>query len=267
MKNYGDENFCRTFLSGRDFMHTFFVNSAQKNQPGDVILLNDSDDCFHIARSLRMAVGEMIKVSDGECQYVCRLTSIHDKECEAEVCEVIGRVGEPPYCVTVYQGLPKGDKLETVIQKSTELGACGIVPFYSDFCTVKPKDAAGEAKKRARRQAIAKEAAKQCGRTVVPIVEEVISFTALQNEVRQADVAVFCYESEEKGTLGGLLASTDLTGKRIAIIVGSEGGFSEKEAAALCDSGAVCVSLGERILRTETAALYVLSALSCRYEL
>lgn len=248
-------------------MHTFFVNSAQKNQPGDVILLSDPDDCFHIARSLRMAVGERIRVSDGECQYVCTLTSIHDKECMAEVCEVSGKLGEPPYSVTVYQGLPKGDKLETVIQKSTELGACGIVPFYSDFCTVKPKDAAAEAKKRLRRQAIAKEAAKQCGRTVVPVVGEVISFAALQNAVKEADVAVFCYESEEKGTLGELLAKTDLAGKRIAVIVGSEGGFSEREATALCDCGAVCVSLGSRILRTETAALYVLSALSCRYEL
>lgn len=248
-------------------MHTFFVNSAQKNQPGDVILLNDPDDCFHIARSLRMAVGEGIRISDGECQYVCRLTSIRDKECEAEVCEVIGRVGEPPYSVTVYQGLPKGDKLETVIQKSTELGACGIVPFYSEFCTVKPKDAAGESKKRARRQSIAKEAAKQCGRTAVPTVGEVMTFPMLLNAIGEADVAVFCYESEEKRTLGELLSGTELTGKRIAVIVGSEGGFSEREAAAIRECGAVCVSLGSRILRTETAALYVLSAISCRYEL
>ena len=137
-------------------MHTFFVDSAQKNRIGYVILLSDPDDCFHIARSLRMAVGEKIKVSDGECQYVCELTSIRDKSCEATVCDELGKLGEPPYTVTVYQGLPKGDKLETVIQKSTELGACGIVPFYSDFCTVKPKDSANEAKKQIRRQAIAR---------------------------------------------------------------------------------------------------------------
>ncbi len=248
-------------------MHTFFVNSAQKSQPGDVILLNEADDCFHIARSLRMAVGERIKISDGDSQYVCTLTSIHDKECEARVCEVLGRIGEPSYCVTVYQGLPKGDKLETVIQKSTELGAVGIVPFYSEFCTVKPKDSAGEAKKRTRRQAIAKEAAKQCGRTVVPYVGEVITFPALLEKIGESDVAIFCYESEEKETLGELLDRTDLRKKRIAIIVGSEGGFSEREASAIRERGAACVSLGGRILRTETAALYVLSALSCEYEL
>lgn len=248
-------------------MHTFFVNSAQKNRVGDVIMLNDPDDCFHIARSLRMAVGEKIKVSDGECQYIGTLTSIHDKACEVTVCEELGRLGEPPYRITVYQGLPKGDKLETVIQKSTELGACGIVPFYSEFCTVKPKDAASEAKKRVRRQAIAKEAAKQCGRTELPVVGEVISFNALKDAVREADVAVFCYESEEKGTLKKLFESFDPTDKKIAVIVGSEGGFSEKEALALCECGAVCVSLGSRILRTETAALYVLSAFSCEFEL
>ncbi len=248
-------------------MHTFFVKFAQKKRIDDVILLNDPDDCFHIARSLRMAVGERIKISDGECQYICTLIAIHDKECEATVCEELGKLGEPPYSVTVYQGLPKGDKLETVIQKSTELGACGIVPFYSEFCTVKPKDAASESKKKARRQLIAKEAAKQCGRTVVPSVGEVITFSELKNAVKDSDVAVFCYESEEKRTLGELISGSDLREKKIAVIVGSEGGFSEKEALALRECGAQCVSLGSRILRTETAALYVLSALSCEYEL
>ena len=248
-------------------MHTFFVNYAQKIRVGDVILLNDPDDCFHIARSLRMAVGERIRISDGERQFVSELCSIRDKECEVKIIEELEATGEPPYRLTVYQGLPKGDKLETVIQKSTELGASAIVPFYSEYCTVKPKDAQNEQKKRQRRQAIAREAAKQCGRTAVPGVGEVISFAELKKAASEADAVIFCYEAEETLTLNRFLKENDLRGKNIAVIIGSEGGFSPKEAAALCESGAFCISLGERILRTETAALYVLSVLSCAYEL
>lgn len=248
-------------------MHTFFVKSAENFAPGDTVVLNDADDCFHIARSLRMAVGEKIKVSDGQSQYVCVLTSIHDKECRASVCELLGNIGEPPYHVRVFQGLPKGDKLETVIQKSTELGACEIIPFASEFCTVKAKDAASEDKKRQRRQLIAKEAAKQCGRTIVPQVLTTLTFNEMLSEASRSDIVLFCYESETQTTLKKVLSDIDMRGKNISVIVGSEGGFSEAEASRIVERGAHCISLGTRILRTESAALYVLSVLSCALEL
>lgn len=248
-------------------MHTFFVKSAQRLQLHDVIIIDGADDCFHIARSLRMAVGEKIKISDGECQYVCVLSSIRDNRCEAEVLDILGCLGEPPYRAHIFQGLPKGDKLETVIQKSTELGAVEIIPFVSEYCTVKTKDTASEDKKRHRRQAIANEAAKQCGRTVLPSVGRTLSFGEMLKAASQSDTVLFCYESESNNTLKNALSSFDLRGKSVSVIIGSEGGFSVSEAKQIIDSGAVCISLGERILRAESASLFVLSVLSYAYEL
>ena len=120
-------------------MPIFFVKNddIDKNQ-GKVRIRGD--DAYHIARSLRMAVGEGLTVSDGESKYSCTLESIRDSECVAGIDACLGRTGEPPYSAVVFQALPKGDKLETVIQKSVECGAHSVIPFVSEFCTVKVKD-------------------------------------------------------------------------------------------------------------------------------
>ncbi len=248
-------------------MHTFFVKYDKKPNVGEILEIRDKDDCFHIGRSLRMAVGEKLKVSDGECQYICTLTSIHDTLCELRIDEILGKVGEPPYRALIFQGLPKGDKLELIIQKGTEFGADGFIPFVSDFCTAKPKDPSSEKKKTARREAIAKEAAKQCGRTTLPFVSETFSFSEMLSEIGKADVILFCCEFENAKTLSEVMEERDLSGKTLAIVIGSEGGFSEREAERICEAGGISLSLGERILRAESASMYVLSALSCRYEL
>ncbi len=248
-------------------MHTFFVKYAKTLNVGEAVSIEDKDDCFHIARSLRMAIGEHLKLSDGECQYIACLTSIRDDRCEAVVEEVLGKHGEAPYSVTVYQALPKGDKLETVIQKSTELGAVAIIPFVSEYCTARPKDEKNEERKTERRRAIAREAAKQCGRTSVPHVWPTVSFDGMLSEIKKADAALFACELEKSRTLRSVLEETSLKEKSIALIVGSEGGFSEAEAESIRQAGAISVTLGERILRAESASLYVLSALSCYLEL
>ncbi len=248
-------------------MHTFFVKYAKNFDIGDNVKIEDKDDCFHIARSLRMAVGEMIGLSDGDERYTARLVSIHDGECLCEICERLGRGGEPPYRVDVFQALVKGDKLETVIQKSVELGAERIIPFVSEFCTVKPKDEKSEWRKSERRSAIAKEAAKQCGRTVLPDTADTVSFAQMLTMLGEYDVAIFCCEFEKERTLGEFIRETNMREKRISVIVGSEGGFSREESDKIKAAGAVSVSLGERILRAESASLYVLSALSAAYEL
>lgn len=246
-------------------MPVFFVKTDQALVEGEQISIV-GDDAYHIARSLRMATKDEIRVSNGKEQAVCSLLSIRDSECIANVDEVLGTKGEPPYSVTVYQGLPKGDKLETVIQKSTECGASAIVPFASDFCTVKMTDQGSEQKKTQRRQRIAFEAAKQCGRTVIPSVKGTLTFSSMLDEAFSADAVIFCYEHERTLSLREALRQISPVGKRVSIIIGSEGGFSDKEAERIRERGAVCVSLGERILRTESAAVFVLSAMSTIFE-
>ncbi|MBO4972931.1 MAG: 16S rRNA (uracil(1498)-N(3))-methyltransferase [Clostridia bacterium] len=247
-------------------MPIFFVKNDDIDKKQGVVHIY-GDDAYHIARSLRMAVGDRVTVSDCEQKYACVLSSIRDSESVANIVEELGRTGEPPYFAEIYQAMPKGDKLETVIQKSVECGAHSIIPFTSEFCTVKVKDDQSEQKKLIRRNKIAYEAAKQCGRTVIPTVERTLSFGEMVSSLAEKDVILFCYENEDDNSIADLFARQDLSGKRIAIIIGSEGGFSEKEARILEQAGALSVSLGQRILRCESAGMFVLSALSFAFEL
>lgn len=246
-------------------MPVFFVKTDKDLVDGEQISIV-GDDAYHIARSLRMATGDEIRVSNGREQATCSLVSIRDSECVARVNASIGAKGEPPYRVIVYQGLPKGDKLELVIQKSTECGAVEIVPFVGDFCTVRMTDEGSEQKKTVRRQRIACEAAKQCGRTVIPTVQGTCTFSSMLDKAFSADAVIFCYEHEHTLSLREALERIEPAGKTVALVIGSEGGFSEKEAECICERGAVCVSLGERILRSESAAIFVLSAMSTLFE-
>ena len=160
---------------------------------------------------------------------------------------------------------PKGDKLETVIQKSVELGASRIIPFESSRCIKRPK-AEKQEKQTARLQRIAEEAAKQCGRSRLPEVTPPVSFREMLNVAKKADLALFCYENEKATTVKEALKSSTKP-QSIAVIVGSEGGFSPEEAISAEESGVRSVTLGKRILRCETAPDYALTAISYEYEL
>ena len=223
------------------------------------------DDARHIARSLRMAVGDEITLSDGEgASYACRLTKIRDERCELEIVSTIESKAEPSVPVTLFMAYPKSDKLETVIQKATELGAVAIIPFESSRCIKKPsKDKAKE--KRERLARIAKEAAKQCGRDRVPFIGEPISFAECIKQAKASELALFCYEDEDATTLKAALSSARPAS--ISAVVGSEGGFSPEEARLAKEAGLVSVSLGARILRCETAPDYVLAAISYEFEM
>jgi 16S rRNA (uracil1498-N3)-methyltransferase len=161
---------------------------------------------------------------------------------------------------------PKGDKLETVVQKSVELGASEIIPFESSRCIKRP--AADKADKIADRLSrIAEEAAKQCGRSRLPKVAKQIKFSEVTERVKDHDLTLFCYEGEGATSLKATLESYGKEGGRIAVIIGSEGGFSEEEARLIIEAGAKCVNLGPRILRCETAPDYCLAAISYHFEL
>ena len=224
------------------------------------------EDAYHIARSLRMAVGDYITVSDGKgSDYYCSLSSIRDEAC---VCEIIKKESsgvEPKSHITLFMAYPKGDKLEVVVQKAVELGACEIVPFESSRCIKRPK-AEKQERITERLNRIAKEAAKQSGRAILPTVSDAVPFNKMLELASAKELALVCYESEEgktlKDVIGGITPPSSL-----ACIVGCEGGFSPEEIREATSRGIVSVSLGRRILRCETAPDFILSAIEYEFEL
>lgn len=251
-------------------MPRFFVNDDQINE-GRVVL--SGDDAHHIARSLRMAVGETITVCDcGGDEYLCEIEAFEDdREVRAKVISVEHSSAEPKCRITLFQALPKGDKLDTVIQKAVECGACRIVPFESERCIVKVK-AEAEERKTQRRARIASEAAKQSGRSILPTVSPTVSFDQMIAEASRAGLALLCYEAERAMPIGRVLEKfvRENNGARlpdVAVIVGSEGGFSQNEVDRAVAAGMISVGLGNRILRTETASIFALSCIIMATEL
>lgn len=245
-------------------MPRFFVS---ENQIQDSKLFILGDDARHIARSLRMAVGDEIMVSDGKgYEYRASLTRIRDDRCDLDIISTSLSSSEPKSKITLFMAYPKSDKLETVIQKAVELGAVRIVPFESSRCIKKPKaEKAGE--RTARLTRIAEEAAKQCGRAFLPEVTMPVSYAEAVKLAASHTLAIFCYEGEGTQSLKKILEETTHTPESISVMVGSEGGFSEEEALAAKTAGMQLANLGPRILRCETAPDYCLSAISYRFEL
>ncbi len=253
-------------------MPRFFIESGQVAE-GVAALYGQ--DAHHISRSLRMAKGEEIILCDeNKTEYLCRLSDfLPDCVC-AEVLSVRESTAEPPYSATLYQALPKGEKLDMIIQKAVESGVSAITTFESERCIVRIKDAASEEKKTERRRRIAAEAAKQCGRALQVPVNPTVSYTKALADAKEADIPLFCYEGEGTLPLSAVLkqkkAELQAVGKEdptVSIMVGSEGGFSEAEAKAAIAAGMIPVCLGKRILRTETAASFVLACLVYEFEL
>ena len=243
-------------------MPRFFIR-ANQIEDGVVTLLGD--DAHHISRSLRMAAGECITVCDMQKnEYECQLTDFLPDRVLAKILETRKCDTEPPYYAHLYQALPKGDKLDSVIQKAVECGVFEITTFESERCIVRAKGE-NESKKVERRQRIALEAAKQSGRGIVPAVNPTISFSEMCRRAAEADIALFCYEGDGTEPLPTALkkavAKVNKENPTIAIIIGSEGGFSLAEAQTICANGILPVGLGKRILRTETAASFALACL------
>ena len=246
-------------------MPRFFIRQNQIEEINGVCTVTiTGDDAHHISRALRMAVGEKIEACDMQKNmYLCELNGFFDGYVTARVIDVGKADTEPPYVIRLYQALAKGDKMETIIQKSIECGACEIVPFASERCVVKI-DKKDEGKKIDRWQKIAEGAAKQSGRGIIPQVKGVLSFKELLSSL--GGTVLFCYEGEDTVTIKEALKGTELKGE-ISVIIGSEGGFSQKEAEQLKAAGAISVGLGKRILRCETAPTFALSCICYELEL
>ncbi|MBR2927081.1 MAG: 16S rRNA (uracil(1498)-N(3))-methyltransferase [Clostridia bacterium] len=249
-------------------MPRFFVRTEQI-QDGAVTLLGD--DAHHISRSLRMAAGEHITVCDTQgIEYDCCLTDFLPDCVKASICSSKTSESEPRYTATLFQALPKGDKLDSIIQKAVECGVSEIYTFESERCIVRIKEGSEE-KKTERRARIALEAAKQCGRGRIPTVHPTQSFSRMLKDAAKAQIPLFCYEGEGTQDLRSVLQSArfDQQGATptVSIVVGSEGGFSPDEARLAKEAGLVPVGLGNRILRTETAAAFVLACLVYEFDM
>ena len=245
-------------------MPRFFIN---KEKISEASLFIDGDDARHIARSLRMAVGDEVTVCDGEGnEFLCSLTRIRDERCDLDIKESRRCEAEPLSKISLYMAYPKGDKLELVVQKAVELGVSEIIPFESSRCIKKPKAEKAQ-EKNARLCRIAEEAAKQCGRGILPKVALPLSFSEAMKRASEATLTLFCYEGNGTKSLKSILSEQDTVPESIAVIVGSEGGFSLDEAEEAKSLGAALANLGPRILRCETAPDYCLSAISYHFEL
>lgn len=227
------------------------------------------EDAHHISRSLRMAAGEHITVCDMQkMEYDCVLEEFLEGEVRARIVSSKASENEPRCYVKLFQALPKGDKLDSVIQKAVECGVGEITTFESERCVVKMKPDTEE-KKLQRRNRISAEAAKQCGRSSIPEVKGTVSFSEMLERALDSDVCFFCYEGDGTLPLGKLLGDnlSEPDGKTVSLIIGSEGGFSLDEAKRCIDAGMLPVGLGKRILRTETASGFALACIVCFSEL
>ena len=244
-------------------MPRFFVENGALADGGVTIV---GRDAYHIARALRMAVGEEITVCDSDGrEYACRLTRIRDDEVTGEILGAARGESESPVRIHLYMAYPKGDKLETVVQKATELGAASVTPFLSERCIRRPRPEklAAETQRLSR---IAAEAAKQSGRCALPAVSAPLSFSEMLSAASRAELALFCYEGKGVRQLPAILAEHPEVSE-ISVVVGSEGGFSDAEAEAAREAGFAMCGLGRRILRCETAPLFALAGISVLLEL
>ena len=245
-------------------MPRFFIT---KEQFSEGVIKITGEDAFHIARAQRMAVGEEIVVCDTEgTTYTCRLDYIRDDIVQCTPLSQSKESTEPPVEIHLFMAWPKGDKLETIVQKATELGVTSVTPFSSQFCIKHPKDEKLP-RQLARLARIAEEAAKQSGRSKLPEIRTPLSFSEAISAMRECQLPLLCYESEAGHTLRTALEECTPLPASIGLMVGSEGGFSENEVKEATQSGILSVGLGKRILRCETAPVVALSCILFHTEL
>lgn len=239
-------------------MYRFFVNENQILE--DCISITGAD-VNHIKNVLRMKIGETVLVSDGnDREYTCTLQNISDEEVIAKMEDVDGPTRELPIKVTLFQALPKGDKMETIIQKMVELGAYEIVPVSTKRCIVKLDDKKAAAKVK-RWNAIAESAAKQSKRGIIPQVAMPTSYKNGLKKAEEMDMVLIPYENAENMAHTREVISRIKEGMNVGIFVGPEGGFATEEVEEAINSGAFDITLGRRILRTETAGMALMSVL------
>ena len=242
-------------------MYSFFIDGIDNK---DNIVSIVENDYNHIKNVLRMNIGDKIQICDkktGESY----LAEIHSIDKEKVNCTIIKELdnNEPFLNITIFQGIPKADKMDYIVQKSTELGAKKIVPVEMKYCVAKLNN---PEKKIERWRKIAEASAKQCKRNIIPKIESAIDIRELIDEIKDYDLTIVAFENEKEHTLKSILDNNkDI--KSIAIIIGPEGGISPEEIELFMKNNVKIASLGNRILRTETAAIAILAMIMYEFEL
>lgn len=249
-------------------MPKFFVTEEQINNSTITI---KGQDVKHIKNVLRKKQGDQITICNAEqsLDYLCEITNIEDETISCNIVEKIENNVESNIKVTIFQGLPKADKMELVIQKSVELGVFDITPIEMKRCVVKLNEK-DKNRKIDRWQKISEVASKQSGRNIIPKINQIINIKEICNLYEEYDIVLVAYENEEKNTLKEELnkIKAQIQGQdqiKIGVLIGPEGGIAPEEIELLNKIGAKIITLGKRILRTETVALNVLSIIM--YEL
>lgn len=246
-------------------MSKFFIKSNQISNNNIKII---GEDVNHIKNVLRLKIDDDIKICDSETSinYICSINNISSNEINCSILKEVKDEVEGNVTLHIFQGLPKADKMELIIQKGTELGVSEFIPVSFKRCVVKlsGKD---EDKKIERWNKISEVAAKQCGRDIIPVVNKINSIKNVCSKINDYDLVLVAYEGENNNYIKNelLTLKKELDKYKIAVIIGPEGGIDIEEVNLLKSSGAKVVSLGKRILRTETVALQVSSIIM--YEL
>lgn len=247
-------------------MPRFFVKSKQIDQTSIHII---GEDVKHIKNVLRKQVGDILEICNQDTGnvYECKIEDLKEQEIITNIIEKSKNI-DNRIKVDIYQGLPKSDKMELIIQKSVELGVNEIIPVVMKRCVVKI-DSKSENKKIERWQKIAESAAKQSSRNGIPLIHNIINLKDIIDVKDKYDLVIVCYENEKDNYIKNeLLKLKELDKKEIniAIVIGPEGGLEEQEVQQLQQNGAKIISLGDRILRTETVALNTLSVIMYEFE-
>lgn len=244
-------------------MQHFFVTPAQVQ---DTVIYVEGQDVNHMKNVLRMKVGEQVEISDGnEWNYLCEVS---DFELEKVVLTILERRKadtELDSKLYLFQGLPKNDKMEWIVQKAVELGVYQVIPVSMKRCVVKLDDKKAS-KKVERWNGISESAAKQAGRSLIPEVTEVLSYEQALEQAKKLDVVLVPYELAKGIEETKQILSEIQRGQSVGIFIGPEGGFEREEVEKAIETGARPVTLGRRILRTETAGMTMLSILMFQLE-
>lgn len=245
-------------------MPRYFVETKQVK---DDLIIIIGEDVNHIKNVLRKQQGDIIEICNKENRkaYKCEIMFIEESKISAKILEELEENIGNSIKVDIYQGLPKADKMELIIQKSVELGVNNIIPVAMKRCIVKI-ESKDEHKKIDRWQKIAESAAKQSGRNIIPEVKNIHKIQDICNKVEEYDIILVAYENEKQNKLKYQLEKLRNNSQvEIAVVIGPEGGLEETDVNLLQEAGAKVITLGNRILRTETVALNVLSIIM--YEL
>ena len=246
-------------------MQRFFVESYQVLEEEHRITLT-GPDLNHMKNVLRMRIGEDVWISDGsEKEYHCTIEEFQEDSAVLHILYAQESQYELPSRIYLFQGLPKGDKMELIIQKAVELGVYEIIPVATKRAVVKLDAKKAEAKQK-RWQSIAESAAKQSRRNIIPHIHEVVKFGQAVDYAKNLDITLIPYELAEDMEKTKQIFETIQPGQSIGIFIGPEGGFDESEIALAQENGISPITLGKRILRTETAGMAVLSVLMFQLE-